>query len=207
MKNAEMRSAENKRVIKRAGRVSTVEGRKNIKKKVTANKRLVTNKGEVSEARSTARRVGRPAKKTTANRRGKPTITKSATAAGETQQRGRPVSLEVLQRRLATAEGTLKLEKEKRKKQLQDSRLKLAESITAKKELLTQVRDLKKELVRIKSERSEAERAGAQRAKMESARAAAVEKFVEKWNKKFLETEAGKKSGSKRRKRGRPRGS
>ncbi len=200
-----MRSAENKRVIKRAGRVSTVEGRKNTKKKVTANKRLVTNKEEVGEVRTTARRVGRPAKKATANRRGRPAI--SSTEAGETQTRGRPVSLEVLQRRLTTAEETLKLEREKRKKQLQDSRLKLAESATAKKELLTQVRDLKKELVRIKSEKSEAERAGAQQAKMESARAAAVEKFVEKWNKKFLEMETGKKSGGKRRKRGRPRGS
>lgn len=207
MKNAEMTNAEEKRVIKRPGRVSTIEGRKNTKKKVVAKNRRVMTKEKSSEASSAVQRVAHPVKKTTAKRRGRPAITDRKTAAVKTQQRGRPISIEVLQRRLATAQETLKTEKEKRKKLAQESKLKLAESIAAKKELQNQVRDLKKELVQIRSEKSKAERADAQKARMESARDAAVEKFVEKWTKKFLASEARKKSGRNSRKRGRPRGS
>ena len=189
-------------------------------------------KGRKAAAKKTAKKRGRPVKKKTVAKRSVSTVSKVQTktkavkkklakkkvakkragrpplqaepVAKPTPRRGRPVSVEVLQRKLARAEEMLGKEKEKRVKQIDALKEKLAVTAAAKKELQQKLKTAVAELSRIHTEKKAADKLAAQQLKMEAARNEAVGKFLAKWEKSYLAAEK-KKSGGKRRRRGRPR--
>lgn len=172
-----------------------------IKKTVTKS---VTK--EKVTAKAAPKKRGRPAKKATVKRRGRPANAKKVAAeeaapVKSEPRRGRPVSAEALQRKLATVQAALKSEKEKRQKQATAARAKIAALTADKRELGGTLAQVRKALSEIETEKRAAEKEAQREQKMEIARAAAVTKFLEKWEK----SNAVKPAKSKRRKkRGRP---
>ena len=181
-----------------------------IKKTVTkrVSKKKVT-------AKAAPKKRGRPAKKATIKRRGRPAdakkvateevaSVKEAAPVKSESRRGRPVSADSLQRKLAVVQTALKSEKEKRQKQAAAARAKIAALTADKRKLGETLAQVRKTLSEIEAEKRAAEKEAQREQKMEIARAAAVTKFLEKWEKSNAAKPA---KGKMRKKRGRPRAS
>lgn len=169
-----------------------------------AIKKAVTKR--VSKKKVTAtvapKKRGRPAKKTAVKRRGRPAdvkkvATEEAAPVKSESRRGRPVSAESLQRKLAAVQTALKSEKEKRQKQATASRAKIAALMVDKRNLSGALVQARKTLSELEAEKRAAESKAQSEQKMEIARAAAVTKFLQKWEK----SNAAKPAKSKKRKK------
>jgi len=124
-------------------------------------------------------------------------------------RRGRPVSLDVLKRKLAEAEQRAVAERDKRRTQVADARDKAARAVAEKMVMRSELAEVRRELAAVTkqwaAERKEATRA----AKKAAAWDVALEKFRRRWEKEYQEKEArARKRGPGRpKKRGRPKGS
>ena len=112
--------------------------------------------------------------------------------------------MEILKRKLTIAQLALKSEKEKRRNQARDATAKIKSLIAEKRELKKNLLAADKLLVAAETEKRSAEKEQIHREKMEAARNSAVSKFVVKWEKSYLASEAKSKRTTKG-KRGRPR--
>jgi hypothetical protein len=123
-------------------------------------------------------------------------------APANPSRRGRPPSVDVLQRKLARVSESLA-----RKRQVNSElREKIAADAQLKRKLKSELNTLKAELDGIKSAQERARQGELERRRMQEAQDAAVEKFVSQWQKKYLaRTAASKAVRRKGRKRGRPK--
>ena len=181
----------------------------------TENKKKITRK-KVSKKKVAAKRRGRPPKNgaVTKTRATKKRVAKKAVSAATdvnstvvtntTGRRGRPLTVESLQNKLSVTQAALASEKEKRKTQVAALKQKLAAAVSVKGELQKQLREVSKTLSAIETERKAKEREQARVEKLEAARQAAIDTFLEKWEKK-QQLAAGKKTVRKKGRRGRPR--
>lgn len=174
---------------KKVARKKTAARRGRPPKSATAN--AVTKK-RVAKKKVAKKRVGRPPK----------SVEKSVQTTG---RRGRPVSVDVLQRKLLAAQEALSAEKEKRKAQVASIKEKMDAAVAAKKELQGRLKEVSSELALMQHEAKRAEKAAAKKLKMEMDRNAAVAKFLSKWEKKYMEAESKSTGRRKKRGPGRPR--
>ncbi|MES9872338.1 MAG: hypothetical protein ABW146_04445 [Candidatus Sedimenticola sp. 6PFRAG7] len=184
--------------------------KKVAKKKVTSRK-TSTSKSPVRK--KTAARRGRPPKAasspsaaTAKKRVTRKKVSKKKTAPASTQsaavsRRGRPVSVDVLQRKLTVAQDALAKEKARRI----DARAKLSAALAEKKQLKSKLKEVATVLDRLDKEQKAAEKSAAQQLKMETARNDAIAKFLAKWEKNYLAAQTKKTGGRGKRRRGRPR--
>ncbi len=176
-----------------------------------ADTRQTTNgepegQADSAAAAPAAKKRGRPRKKTAGavagKKRGRPARKRAepVQAAEERPRRGRPVSVEALRTRLTAAQDALKAEKARRRTQVQELKAKLAAATASKRELKAKLGEASDALARVRED----ERAAVQREKMERAREEAVQKFVARWEEKYLASMARKRRSPAKR-RGRPR--
>ena len=136
---------------------------------------------------------------------------RAKTVATETQttaRRGRPVSVEALQKKLDSAQAALQKEKDRRVTQVAGLQQKLAAATANRKELQQKVTELSRSLATIEAEKKNAEREQQKVEKKEAAKQAALQKFLESWEKRYQAAETKKGTGRKKRGgkgRGRPR--
>ena len=125
------------------------------------------------------------------------------------RRRGRPVSIEVLKRRLAEAEQRAIIERDKRRAQVSEARDKAARAVAEKMEMRGELAAVRRELAKLtrqwKAEKREAERV----AKMAAAWEDALAKFRMRWEKEYLikEARSRRRGPGRPKKRGRPKGS
>ena len=116
-------------------------------------------------------------------------------------RKGRPVSVDVLQRKLAASVTALKAEKKKRQQLAKNAKLTARKAVTERRNLKKQITELKKNLSALLSEKKSAEKQAAQQQKMDIARNQAVGKFLERWEKNHQKKNAAPAKKIQRRKR------
>jgi regulator of replication initiation timing len=149
-------------------------------------------------ARAVPKKRGRPAKKKTAK---KAVASAVPVTVDTTARRGRPVSVDVLQRKLVRTQDGLSKERTRR----QEMKVKCDKLVAANRAYRAELKELRSRLSVIEAERSTAEKEALRQEKMEIARNEAIGRFLAKWEKEYL-AKQDKGSGRKRR-RGRPKGS
>ncbi len=130
-------------------------------------------------------------------------------AAEQPRRRGRPVSIEVLKRKLAEAEQRAATERDKRRAQVAEAREKAARAVAEKMALRSELAAVRRELTEVNRQWNAEKRAAARAARMEAAWEDALARFRVRWEKEYLAKEArSRRRGPGRpRKRGRPKGS
>jgi len=169
-------------------------------KKTTAKKKAVRKK-TVSRKQPVAAK----ASKVSSAPRSRRKAASGSIAMSAGGRRGRPVSIEVLQRRLEASENALRQQKEKRRKLSQSSKQRLAVVLEAKGKLKAELAALKKTLSSMLAAQKAEEKAAQRRQKMEQERNTAIAGFVQRWEKKYLakqSTVTGRKRKATRRRRG-----
>ncbi len=180
-----------KKTAKKAGK------KKAAKKKVSARARVKT----VAEPK--AKSVAKPKAKKTVVRKASAKQTASpdvSSGAPVERRRGRPVSVDLLRRKLEKAQKLARSEKERRRAVAGKARKAIAAHVARNKQMRTELAATKRELGRLDTEVKAAERAREQEQQIEMARETAVQTFLEGWEKDFL-----KKEATGKRRRGRPR--
>ena len=119
-------------------------------------------------------------------------------------RKGRPVSVDVLQRKLADSLHALKTEKQKRQALAKKAKQTARAAVTERRKLKIQIAALKQNLSDLQKEKKSAEKQAAQQRKLEIARNEAVGRFLERWEKEYQKKNAAPTGKKKRRKR-RPR--
>lgn len=116
-------------------------------------------------------------------------------------RKGRPVSVEVLQRKLASSLEALKTEKQKRQALAKNARQTARTAVIERRKLKLQITALKQELSGLQNEKKSAEKQAAQQQKLEIARNDAVGRFLERWEKEYQKKNTAPTGKKKRRKR------
>ncbi len=124
-------------------------------------------------------------------------------------RRGRPVSLEVLKRKLAEAEQRAVAERDKRRTQVAEARDKAARAVAEKMVMRGELAEVRRELAAVTRQWASERKAAARAARKAAAWEVALERFRRRWEKEYQEKEArARKRGPGRpKKRGRPKGS
>ncbi len=127
----------------------------------------------------------------------------------DTPRRGRPISIEVLKRKLAEAEQRAVIERDKRRTQVAQARDKAARAVAEKMVMRGELAEIRRELAAITRQWAAEKKEAARAAKKEAAWEIALERFRRRWDKEYQEKEARahKRGPGRPRKRGRPKGS
>lgn len=170
------------------------------KKNVVRKKRSVTgSNGPLKKASQGKKSVARKkvSRKTVA------AVSPSAASPKAGARKGRPVSVDVLQRKLADALTALKAEKRKRQELAKNAKQTAKTAVMERKGLKSRIAELKQTLTQLQNEKKSNEKLAARQQKMEIARNEAVGKFLERWEKEYQKKNAAPAGRRKRRKRGR----
>ncbi len=170
--------------------------KKKVVKKRAAKKKVVAKRGRPAGVSTTKKVTTR--KKVATKSSGKSTKPAETASVG---RRGRPVSAETVQRKLTAVQQQLNDEKAKRKVLAQSLRDQIKSAAQEKREFKVKLAAAGKQLRAIEEVQRADARALAKQEKLAAARAAAVDKFTEKWEKKFLAAEVKKKPRRVTRKR------
>ncbi len=164
---------------------------------------LKTKKPSISRTGTikTGKTAAVPGKKTVVRKK----VSKKRVAAASTSpaspkgsvRKGRPVSVDVLQRKLAASLTALKAEKKKRQQLTRNAKTAVIERRNLKK----QITELKQNLSVLHNEKRSAEKQAARQQKMDIARNQAVGKFLERWERDHQKKNAAPAGKIKRRKR------
>lgn len=130
-------------------------------------------------------------------------VSTSPVSPGGGLRKGRPVSVDVLQRKLADSLNALKKEKQKRQALAKNARQTARTAVIERRKLKIQIAALKQNLSDLQNEKKSAEKQAAQQQKLEIARNEAVGRFLERWEKDYQKKNAAPTGKKKRRKRGR----
>lgn len=176
---------------------------------LSSKNNAVTKKSSAAGIRGAVKK-GRPGKKAVVRKK----VSRKRAAATSTSptspaspqsgpRKGRPVSVDVLQRKLADSLTALKTEKRKRQQLAKNARQIARTAVMERRKLKNQIVELKENLSELQNEKKSAEKQAVRQQKMEIARNAAVGRFLERWEKNYQQKSAAPAVKSRRRKRGR----
>jgi|GEM_PF-5789534 len=172
--------------------------------KETEKNTAVSRKKTVARKKRSAAKTATGKKVTTRKKVSKKRVAAASTSPASPKggtRKGRPVSVDVLQRKLAASVTALKAEKKKRQQLAKNAKLTTRKSVTERRNLKKQITELKKSLSALLNEKKSAEKQAAQQQKMDIARNQAVGKFMERWEKNHQKKTAVPAKNIQRRKR------